>query len=81
MFVGGSAVGRAKQTRMITYHFLSGLKPIKTTFDDAPYNDELDEDMELPETKATFNPVANLTDATIKNFFWAKEKALPSCHS
>ena len=34
--------------------------------------------MDLPDTKATFNPAADVKDLTIKDFFNAKEKALPT---
>ena len=78
-FVGLSAVGRAKETRMISYYFLnSDLKPIKTVYDQVPFMHELDEDMDLPETKAAFNPSADVKDLTIKDFFTAKEKAMPT---
>ena len=32
--------------------------------------------MDLPDTRAAFNPAATFTDLTIKDFFTAKEKAL-----
>ena len=34
--------------------------------------------MDLPDTRAAFNPAATFTDLTIKYFFTAKEKALPT---
>ena len=77
-FVGMSTVGRAKETRMITYNFLSQLKPIKLCYNQVPFGHELDEDMDLPESKAAFNPATNMKDLTIKDFFNAKEKALPT---
>ena len=63
---------------MITYHFLSELQPIETSYDQMPFMHVLDEDMDLPDTRAAFNPAANMKDLTIKDFFNAKEKALPT---
>ena len=77
-FAGLSAVGRAKETRMILHHFLGDATPIRTTTSEVPFIHELDEDMDLPDTKATFNPAANMKDLTIKDFFNAKEKAMPT---
>ena len=78
-FVGTSAIGRAKETRMITFHFLNDeFTPIVTSFDQMPFMHELDEDMDLPDTKAQFNPAAAIKDLTVKDFFNAKEKALPT---
>ena len=34
--------------------------------------------MDLPETKAAFNPSADVKDLTIKDFFTVKEKAMPT---
>ena len=75
-FVGVSAVGRAKQTRMILHHFLGDLDPIETNHDQVPFLHELDEDMDLPDSKAAFNPT--MRDISITDFFTAKEKSLPS---
>ena len=77
-FASFGAVGRAKETKMISYHFLSELQAIETNYDQVPFRHELDEDMELPDTKASFNPAATIKDLTIKDFFNAKEKALPT---
>ena len=77
-FGGLSAVGRAKETRMILHHFLGDAEPIETSEIGVPYMHELDEDMDLPDTKSTFNPAANMKDLTIKDFFNAKEKAMPT---
>ena len=77
-FGGLAAVGRAKEVKMITFHFLGDFAPIELNYDQVPFLHELDEEMELPDTKATFNPAANFKDVTIKDFFNAKEKAMPT---
>ena len=54
------------------------MTPIELNYDQVPFLYELDEDMELPDTKVTFNPAANIKDLTIKDFFNAKEKVIPT---
>ena len=59
---------------MITYHFLSDLAPIKICNTQVPFLHELDEDMDLPDTKSAFNPSANMKELTIKDFSAPKKR-------
>ena len=79
MLVNRSAVGRAKETQMIQYYFIDCPTPIKVEHGSSvPFPSELDDDMELPNTKAIFNTAGQVKDLTITDFFKAKEKAISS---
>ena len=72
-----SAVGRAKEVQMIQYYFVDHRKPIEVIYGSAaPMPHELDDDMDLPNTKAIFNTTGQIKDLTITDFFRAKEKAV-----
>ena len=77
MLVNRSAVGRAKETQMIQYYFIDCPTPIKVVHGaDVPFTHELDDEMELPNSKAIFNVAGQVKDLTITDFFKAKEKAI-----
>ena len=79
MLVARSAVGRAKETQLIQYYFIDHPTPIKVVHGlGAPFPHELDDDMDLPNTKAIFNTTGQIKDLTITDFFRAKEKAVSS---
>ena len=78
IFVGLPSIDRTQETRMITYQLLGRKKPINTNDDKVPFMHELDEDMELPESKPAFNPAADMKDLTIKAYYTAKTKTLPT---
>ena len=64
---------------MIQYYFIDHPKPIKVIYDAVtPAPHELDDDMDLPNTKAIFNTAGQIKDLTISDFFKAKEKAISS---
>jgi len=79
MLVNRSAVGRAKETQMIQYYFIDHPKAIQVIQGTgAPFPHELDDDMDLPNTKAIFNTAGQVKDLTITDFFQAKQKAISS---
>ena len=79
MLVNRSAVGRAKETQMIQYYFIDCPTAIKVDYtSNVPFPSELDDDMELPNTKAIFNTAGQVNDLTITDFFKAKAKAISS---
>ena len=64
---------------MIQYFFINYPHPIKVVHGaEAPFPYELDDEMELPNTKAIFNTAGQAKDLTITDFFKAKEKAISS---
>ena len=79
MLVNRSAVGRAKAVQLIQYYFIDYPKPIKVEQGPSvPFAYELDDDMDLPNTKAIFNTSGQVKDMTITDFFRAKDKAISS---
>ena len=79
MLVNRSAHGRAKETQLIQYYFIDHPAPIEVKHGSAvPFAHELDDDIDLPNTKAIFNTAGQVKDLTITDFFRAKEKAISS---
>ena len=77
--VNRSAVGRAKETQMLQYYFIDHPQAIKVLEGvQVPFPHELDDEMDLPNSKAIFNTAAHIKDLTITDFFKAKEKAISS---
>ena len=78
LLVNRSAVGRAKETQMIQHFFVDHPEAISVAQgSEVPFPHELDDDMDLPNTKAIFNVTA-VKDLTITDFYKAKEKAISS---
>lgn len=74
MLLNRSAVGRAKETQMIQYYFVDFPKEISVVHGlGTPFPHELDDDMDLPNTKAISNTTR---DIDVEEFFKAKEKAI-----
>ena len=79
MLLNRSAVGRAKEVQLIQYYFIDFPKPIIVEHGPSvPFAYELDDDMDLPNTKAIFNTAGQVKDTTITDFFRAKDKAVSS---
>ena len=77
LMVNISAVGRVKETQMIQHYFIDCNQPIRVASGaEVPFPHELDDDMDLPNTKAIFNMSGNMKDLTITDFFKEKEKAI-----